>query len=249
MKMKLSLILTLLTLTTSAFAEWELQFDKAQLVDNGNNRSIIKRLRALLPNYQDNHNPILQFTFHHKAHSQSRWKNLVEQVPELKNYYFQIYHSPNSDALSIDFRHLTNEKCPTVITLYDEALPIGQSGLRITHSAQLAISEQAVIHINNKKQLSALSYDSNTQEMHALKLDEPLQPTISSQGITIGLILSKEEQTLAELKHDMQNAVKAHEYSKKGMSLSPIPIETINTSNTQQVIKMCTIKITPLRTQ
>ncbi len=247
MKIKQILFFVLIALMFPVSARWVLQFDHETLLDNKNNNQIIAKLKKILPSYHNSYNPTLQFTFHNKRYSDLRWQTLVNIIPALKSYSFHIYHSPDSNLLSIGFRHIATNQCPSPLIISDSALPIDKAGLKILSDATLSLSTHSVIRIEKSEDHAiALLYDNTTQAIKSLATGKHFYPVIPPKGITIGL-MKKDRQTLAQLKIKLKTAIKNNAYHHKGMSLSPVPIESIHTINARKDNNACFIRISPLQ--
>ncbi len=246
MKIKQILLFVFIASVFPVSAQWILQFDHETLLDNKENSQVINKLKKILPSYNNSYNPTIQFTFHNKKYSDLRWQALLNIIPALENYYFQIYNSPNSDLLSIGFRQISTNKCPSAVIISDSELPIDGTGLKISSNATLSLSTHSMIRVESNPNQIALLYDNTTEAINHLTTGKNFYPIIPPKGITIG-VMKKHSQTLAQLKTNMQTAIKNSEYYKKGMSLSPVPIENINPTNTKKDSEACFIQIKPLQ--
>ena len=141
-----------LALSGAGRAQWQLEFDGPDLVDNAANAAILQRLRAILPFYKNNPYIGLRFAFHSDEHQQERWQALTKKLPALasldrRRSSVEVFKQPRPEWLDISLMPLASGHCPTTLTIQDEALPLPVEGLRLTAPARLALSPNGTVSI------------------------------------------------------------------------------------------------------
>lgn len=240
-------VLCLSFVSFSVFAEWHLQFSEEKLDNSRNNRQVLSSLQDVFTGYAESYNPVLQFTFHQKQYSQARWQHLLKQLPMLKEYHYQIYHSPDKDRLSIGFRIVTNDTCPTQIIIKDRALPVPDDGLRLSGSASLAVSSQVKLFIEQQQNLVVIAHNVAQQTFKPIVPEKSFQPTVPNLGTNLLIMQNSNPKNLEQAKKNAINLLNQKKFSHKGMSLSPVPIADYTIEDKKQSsYTNCIIKLTPL---
>lgn len=245
---KLPCCLILCLMSTHAPAHWQLYFEKSELKKTAHNQEILSRLDKIIDIYPADSNPELRFDFHHRQNSSERWHNLTKQIPKLKGYSAHIYNRPDTDRLSIYLVNRPSTPCPVQLILTDPNLPLPDSGLTITGSANLFISTQGQISIPQGHGVTIFSYDYRGGEI----LDLSKRTTIYFNGDKKTMLISKlwsdedKQASAKQLKETLSAAIEKEKYQAKAMSLSAISAAELTVVQSSLPAHTCFIQLHPL---